>query len=437
MKVANFFVPNRKEINHLLKLKLPLNKTTKKLLLSQNANGKSTFYSLVQNFQGKILERVFAVRKRKNKDPEFQEVIRRIEGNSEILVKNMYFSATGGYQVVWPDSRPAYYLFNMLDDFDEWLIYDYKYYKVFVYYLFDLQKLIDIDPTLKYCSWECQHIIDYITIYRKYPEIEMLSKLHILYLMYNTRVLEKLKYKKFKKFIFDNRVSIAMGVAKSTDVLYGFSHNLPVHEAVFHRRNLKEITTVLKAFPQLSKEKLLKYFVNYSAKHNYQVPLSAESYLDMLRAEKYLHLDLTKEKNVFPHDFDYWHRFYTNQYETAKNKTIDEGMAKQSIKYHKLEKEVENLKITLATCSQDLINEGEALHHCVGRMDYNKKMAEEKSLILFVRKEQDKPLYTMEFDPLKRKIIQFYGENDKPVPVEDRKIIDTKWLPKIKRLKFS
>ena len=122
----------------------------------------------------------------------------------------------------------------------------------------------------------------------------------------------------------------------------------------------------------------------------------------------------------------------------SKSKLIDEGIAAQAVKYQKLEKEVEYLKLILATSTEDLINEGEALHHCVGRMSYNEKMAKGKSLILFVRKKEDKetPFVTMEYDPNQKKILQLYGDKDS-IPEESIKnIIYDKWLPKVKRLKF-
>ena len=114
------------------------------------------------------------------------------------------------------------------------------------------------------------------------------------------------------------------------------------------------------------------------------------------------------------------------------------GAAEQRKGKLELQKEVKDLKLILATSSQELINEGEALHHCVGRMNYNKKMAKGESLILFVRKKEDMatPFVTMEYDPNQKKILQLYGERDS-VPEENIKnIIYDSWLPKVKRLKF-
>lgn len=40
----------------------------------------------------------------------------------------------------------------------------------------------------------------------------------------------------------------------------------------------------------------------------------------------------------------------------------------------------------------DLVREGEALHHCVGRMNYDRKFVLEESLIVFIRRKESTPL---------------------------------------------
>lgn len=441
MKVKDFFIVNKKEINALKKLKLPLKKSIEQYILQHAPEKGTEYYSIIQNYKGKILERVFAVRSFRKK-PEYQEVIRRIEGNGLVLSRNMYFTNMAGYVTVWRNSKPRYYYFNM-EDFDEWYAFDQCHFHRYSNRLYTLKDLIELDPSLKYCAWNGdynQNIIDYVTIYRKYPEIEMLSKLGLNRLIYNQNVLDKLKDKSFQKYL------CRCGGNHNTtgkDVLYGFNHNMTLEQTYKHqaeiitkRRIGKQVAEILEEYPQLDKERLRKYLSKYLEQKGYLI--SVGSYLDMLEAETFLHLDLTEEKNAFPHDFEYWHNHYTNQMKMSKNKLIDEGIATQVAKYQKLEKEVEDLKLILATSSQELINEGEALHHCVGRMNYNKKMAKGESLILFVRKKEDTetPFVTMEYDPNQKKILQLYGERDSVPEDNIKNIIYDVWLPKVKRLKF-
>lgn len=405
----------------LQKLKLPLKKSTEQYILEHAPEKGTECYSIIQNYKGKILERVFAVRIFRKK-PQYQEVIRRIEGNGLVLSRNMYFTNCSGYVIVWSNSKPSGYYFNM-ECFNEWYAYDQCYFHKYSVNLYTLKDLID-----------------YVTIYRKYPGIEMLSKLGLDRLIYNQNVLNKLKDKRFQKYL------CKCGGNNNTtgkDVLYGFNHNLTLEQALKHqaenimkKRIDKQAAEILEKYPQLDKERLIKYLSKYLEQKGYFI--SIRSYLDMLEAEMYLHLDITEEKNAFPHDFEYWHNHYTNQIKLSKSKLIDEGIAAQAVKYQKLEKEVEDLKLILATSTEDLINEGEALHHCVGRMSYNEKMAKGESLILFVRKKEDKetPFVTMEYNPNEKKILQLYGFKDSDPEESIKNIIYDKWLPKVKRLKF-
>ena len=88
------------------------------------------------------------------------------------------------------------------------------------------------------------------------------------------------------------------------------------------------------------------------------------------------------------------------------------------------------LMIPARSC-RELVEEGRALHHCVGNGDtYMKKMAEGESWILFLRKKEkpEKPYYTIEIDMVTDTIRQWYSELDRK---PDREVI-SKVLHKFK-----
>lgn len=443
VKINDLFIENKSELKKLAKLKLPLTKEIKKLLVLQETELHTTYYSLIQKWQGKILERTFAVRMKKN-IWECQEVMRRLEGNNEILIRNMYYTGQMGYRTVWKDTKPSYYLFDKDKDLNVWYCYDRKYFNVGRIVL-NAENIADIDSTLKYCSYKSNGIIgiaNYITIYRSYPEIEILAKLNLYQLLHSLKLVQKLKDKSFKKFLIKNATLIKSRYINSTDILYAFDHNIDLRELLAKRKIESTVNnfyrhirpSLKEALKEIPKEKFYKYFKKYFISNSEQINIY--SYQDMLLAEEYLCLDLTLDKNLFPHDFIFWHDFYTKRMQASKNKDINEKMKKQAVKYHKLEKQIENLCFVLPTCTEDLIFEGNTLQHCVGRMSYNEKIANDKSLIIFVREEKNKPLYTMEYDQHKKQILQLYGFKDSLVPDKIKKIVEEKWLPKIKRLNF-
>ncbi len=86
---------------------------------------------------------------------------------------------------------------------------------------------------------------------------------------------------------------------------------------------------------------------------------------------------------------------------------------------------------------QELIDEGRALHHCVGASDvYMNKMAAGTSWILFLRKraEPEKPYYTIEINVKDDRIIQWYSEFDRKPDEKTIKNVLTRFKKQIKKV---
>ena len=101
-------------------------------------------------------------------------------------------------------------------------------------------------------------------------------------------------------------------------------------------------------------------------------------------------------------------------------------------KYKALQRQLKDAYITLiAKSPTDLVKEGDFLHHCVGRMNYDQKFAREESLIFFIRtKEQPTiPLVTLEYSPKTHKILQCYADHDSKPSDEILDYVNNKWLP--------
>ena len=87
--------------------------------------------------------------------------------------------------------------------------------------------------------------------------------------------------------------------------------------------------------------------------------------------------------------------------------------------------------VIIAKSPLDLINEGEILHHCVGRMNYDQKFAREESLIFFVRNKQDieTPFVTLEYSLKNHKVLQCYAAHDTKPEDNVLNFVINKWLP--------
>lgn len=433
MKYDFYFKDNKTEINRLSKLKLKLTKEQEEMILSHKY---SRFISIIQLWNNKILERTFAIRNRNGKT-QYQEVKRAIEGNKNILIKNINYIAMGNYIVCWSkkEAIKKCYYFNKYD-FDLWQIDDISRYSFNnAYRNYTINDLINLDSSLKYCSYdETMSAIMYVSMYRKQPKVEMLSKIGLTHLMNNSAIMNKLEDKKFCKWLYKQSIDIRnyrLELLTGLDFIYAYNHNCLPQDVREHRLKCNELKIVKKELPDIDIEKTYRYLKKNS--------IDTYSYCDLIIALKYFKLDLNDTKNIYPKDFKYWHDYYTKQMRADKNKELDLKIENQCKKYQKILIDFSSkLKLIFPHCTEDFINEGAMLNHCVGRMNYNKKMADDETLIIFVRKKENVnvPYYTLEYNPHNQRILQFYGENDS-LPINDvKEEIYSKWLPKIKKIRI-
>ena len=148
---------------------------------------------------------------------------------------------------------------------------------------------------------------------------------------------------------------------------------------------------------------------------------------------------MTQEKNLFPHDFQRWHDIRIDEYKTKKamdeveqKKALLDSFRKIAEKYLPLQYQKNADYIAVIAMSPfDLVNEGEALHHCVGKMGYDQRMIREQSLIFFIRAKEapDKPLVTVEYSPEKKRVVQCHGDNNSTPNEKILNFINKQWLP--------
>ena len=116
---------------------------------------------------------------------------------------------------------------------------------------------------------------------------------------------------------------------------------------------------------------------------------------------------MTDSKHLTPIDFKRWHDIRIDEYRTAKalkdaeeRKEMYAKFAIVAEKYLPLQRNKDDaFVVVIARSPQDLIREGDALDHCVGRMNYDQRFIREESLIFFVRDKQspDVPFVTVEY----------------------------------------
>ena len=305
-------------------------------------------------------------------------------------------------------------------------------------------------------------LFQYLRLYEKYPQAEMLVKFGLSIYATSVQILKMAgKDKRFRKWLFTHREELHHGYYIST-ILLAYKMNKPLDEVQKFERRKKEFCheREYKPIRELFRGKLEQFFSYIDEKK-----ISYRLYLDYLIACNYLKLDMTENKNRIPHDFQRWHDTRVEQYRTLKFIADEKDRKEREAQYAK--KQAEKFKqfsavakkylalqgcenagyeLLIAKSPAELVEEGNALDHCVGGMGYDLKMIHENSLIFFVRKidNLDVPFVTLEYSIQQKAVLQCYAyKNQKP---DDTVLnyVNNIWLPyanqaltKIKKKKIA
>ena len=180
--------------------------------------------------------------------------------------------------------------------------------------------------------------------------------------------------------------------------------------------------------------------VNYMKKQKISPHNLMNTWNDYLRMAENEGMDITDDIVRLPKDLKARHDELVERINARKNeKQLQEARKKykkkdQEIMVHLPETrkyfwENEEYMIIPAGKCEELVREGQQLHHCVGASDlYMDRMVEGKSWILFLRKKEDinTPYYTIEIDMESNKIKQWYSAFDrKPDEKKIQKLLST------------
>lgn len=388
-----------------------------------------------------FIRHIYACRTTKKKGFECMEIFREYE-SGEQYGKNFYYISYGvgaGLHIIWKKTQSFVYgNYERIEKFQE---YNDNHWNIGMFNVHQLTTFEDIvvhDLSLRYCKWNKNvDALNYIKQYKKHPIVEMLMKLELYHLVFNEKcILFMEDNKSFCKWLYKNKDSIKNDKIAFQSLKVAFSKGYDVSA---YNSKIIDKRTKGRECSNLIGKKLYKIFKGskYIDKALKYIPKVGQyNYQDYLEACKYFKLDLNDTKVLFPNDFMHWHDYYINQMKISINKEIDKSILKQTKKYKFLLIDLEKLTLMFPTSTQDFIDEGEALHHCVGRMGYNKKMANGESLIIFVRKKEKPniPFITMEYDQKLKEIKQLYTDHDNTPEEEYKNIMYNQWLPMVRKL---
>ncbi|MBQ7976091.1 MAG: PcfJ domain-containing protein [Clostridia bacterium] len=408
-------------------------------------NGFTRYYSYLTKNDDELVQVIVAVKNRYSKWLCKQVVVHSMH-SKDCFVKDIAYFWIGGYVTNWhPEGygKEAWYADG------KWDIADDRYFHIWCPCI--NKEYLEKYPQYKYCAYKEYPYGDffkYLKVYEKYPQAEYIVKMGLPSRAMSIMLLKQCKKdKQFCKWLYKNKYKIKYGGYYITTILTAYKKNLSLDKVqafevakkrLIHEEGLQPVRDMLKQRGDYEK------FINYINNQN----TSYRTYLDYFNACNYLGIDMNIDKNRYPHEFKRWHDIRINEYASAKAKADAKAKKEFNAKFKIIAKKYESLQenckgsfiCIIAKSPNELVKEGAFLHHCVGKMGYDKKFVDEVSLIFFIRDKNNPkiPLVTVEYSLSKKKILQCYGEHDTKPSNEIENYVYNEWLPyankKLKKL---
>lgn len=410
----------------------------KDLIFHPTQNGLKRFYSYFTKNAGELVKVTVCCKNHKGIWHCKQVAVHGIDSKI-CFVKDMYFNNISGYSVGWHDEGlskyPSWYEGN-------WGWTEDKYFDPFAP-IVNIEYVLAIDE-FKYSAVDKHHgddVMKYLRMYRQYPQIEYLTKLGLHHYALKKQILELAgKDKGFRRYLARNAAFINRPNGFYVcSVIKAYKTGNDIEEIDRQEKMVRDLCSGdrYEDIKDVCKGKLTQV-VDYL----YEQGINARLYADYIHACKELGIDLDEGKNVFPKDFRRWHDIRIDEYRTKKavedeqkRKDFYDQFLSISTKYFNLEHHNNSFAVIIAKTPAELTHEGEALHHCVGKMGYDQKFVREESLIFFLRCVADinSPFVTIEYSPKKKKMLQCYGEHNTTPNTSVLDYLNNNWLPYAKK----
>lgn len=423
----------------------PIPKYIEKKIISVDKKRELTynqkrFYAYFTKNDGELVKVTVAARRYKGKTYLKQVAVHGIDSNT-CFSKDINCHYIAGYSVGWYDMG----LTKQRSWYEDAIWYECSPEKAFDPYavLINVEYITTI-PEFKYSAIEqyssYENTLKYLRTYRQYPEVEFLTKLGLSSIALSKQILKLARAdKSFRKWLGKNRSSLRYAPYDIKVIIdaYKTKKDFQTLQQIQNKRKDLYHASALENLRNFVKGETDK-FIAYIEKQN----TNFYAYNDYKIACEFLGIDLSIERNRYPHDFRHWHDVRANEYRSEKatrdeenRKHFYENFRAVAEKYGALQFEKIGFICIIAKSPNELKDEGNILHHCVGKMGYDQKVVDEKSLIFFIRtKEQpDKPLVTVEYSIKDKKVLQCYGEHNSKPSEEILTFVNQKWLPYAKR----
>ena len=283
--------------------------------------GQLHFYSYLTKNDGELCKVTCAVKIYKNKWYCKQVAVHGLRSD-KCFCKDIEYSYMGGYKVgFYYEGMRQYSSPRWFEDGKWYNTCDDKYFNPSYAPLVNLEYVYKF-PEFKYSACELykgDDILAYLRTYEKYPIAEMLVKLGLSSLALSKQILEKAtKDKSFRKYLGKNRDTISFHNYYVSAILNAYKQNKSLAEVQAFESFKKELNnSYLKSVREIAKVDYDRFY-KYLNKQGANITL----YSDYVSACNYLGIDMSKDKNRYPHDFMHAHDVTIDDMRTARELKI-------------------------------------------------------------------------------------------------------------------
>lgn len=409
--------------------------------ISKKAWSHTQYVAWLQIIGDDVVVRTWAFRRRKDKPLQWTEVERKsLECGDWSVRKNMYLTTMSGYKVVYCQAENKIRYSSYFGYESEPVIFNRwgteKSANIYAP-IINIKDLFECDK-YKYCGYsgECWNLFKYLRMYNEDPATEYFGKMGITP---SKMLMNKCKKdRNFINFLRENAKDVNLyGV---TATIYAYENKKTIEWAsdyLYHKRSCERDTSDFKDIKIIKPDRIR--ICKYACDNK----IGIRTYRDYWNACVNLGFDMRDTKNLYPNDFQRMHDMRIDEWNAIKAKQTEKerkqfyrAFAKKAAGLQELTFEDDTYKVIIPKNVSDLKNEGNKLHHCVGKMGYDKKMLEGRCIIGFIRlkTEEENPYVTCEYE--KGIIKQCYADHDsKP----KKEIIEfaNKWAKYVKEVEHE
>ena len=199
--------------------------------------------------------------------------------------------------------------------------------------------------------------------------------------------------------------------------------NITDEQILFIAKNLR-IGRAIEMTKHTTIHKMIKYIMSQTAK-KMSMSDTFRDWEDYIRNCKVLGYDLKNEFVLFPKNMKEAHDRAYKLVQDNKNELFDKAIKEMSIKLgEQFNWKYKSYIVTAPKTADEIMKEGQTLHHCVG--NYIERVAKGETIVLFLRHKEnpEESYYTIEVNPVSKAIEQCRGKHNKSMEKDISKVID-------------